>query len=76
MRFKLSRTQFFGQLICRITAGATSVVDAEDGRIEKDQFQQEASGSSPLVQLPTALIDPSSSNSAPALILSFIPVEM
>ena len=43
-------------------------MDAEDRRIQREHFQPEASGSNPLVELPTALIDPSSSNSAPALI--------
>ena len=43
-------------------------MDAEDRRIQRDHFQPEASGSNPLVEVPTALIDPSSSNSAPALI--------
>jgi hypothetical protein len=59
-------------LICRITAGTTSIVDSHDQRIEKDHFQPEASGSNPLGELPTALIDPSSSNSAPASILFVI----
>jgi hypothetical protein len=57
---------FFDLLICRITAGTTSTVDAEDRRIERDHFQPDASGP---VELPTALIDPSSSKSAAALIL-------